>query len=127
MKKISKILQLSDLTSDGNDKLNKLFDVVSLAQLEDFRENINGLVTVGGVKVSSELLGKLPNLKIIATRSVGFDHIDLEAAFKRNIVVTNTPDVLTDCVADLAFGSLIAISRQFVQTDNYVREVYFYY
>lgn len=52
-----------------------------------------------------------PALKVIASRGVGYDTIDVAAAKKRGIQVSNTPGVLTDCVADLAFGGLIAAAR----------------
>ncbi len=58
---------------------------------------------------------------MIATRSVGFDHIDLQAASKRGIVISNTPGVLSDCVADFAFGALIAISRELIQAERFLR------
>lgn len=116
------ILQIATLTLKSNEKLNELFNVVSLEQLDYFKEEIKGLVTTGGVKVNAQLLNKLPNLEVIATRGVGFDHIDLETTSKRGIVVANTPDVLTDCVADLAMSCLLAISRDIVQADKFVRE-----
>jgi len=63
----------------------------------------------------------LPNLELIANYGVGYDAIDVEAASARNIKVTNTPDVLTDEVADLAVGMLLAQSRQIVQASDWVR------
>ncbi|MGH7012789.1 MAG: hypothetical protein ACREEL_01310 [Stellaceae bacterium] len=53
--------------------------------------------------------------------SIGLDHIDLAAAKARNIRVTNTPDVLTDDVADLAIGLMIAVARRLMVADRYVR------
>jgi len=63
----------------------------------------------------------LPNLELIANYGVGYDAIDVEAASARNIKVTNTPDVLTDEVADLAVAMLLAQSRQIVQASDWVR------
>lgn len=121
MEKANTILQISDLTKDGNKRLNELFNVVPLSQLENYQDSIKAIVTTGGVTVDASLIEKLPNLELIGTRGVGFDHIDLKAASKKGILITNTPDVLTDCVADLAFGALIAISRDIVQADSFVR------
>lgn len=115
------ILLNAPLTIESNLRLQELFNVVSRSELEIFKDKIKGLVTTGGVKVDAELISSLPYLEVISTRGVGFDHIDLEATCKRGIVVSNTPEVLTDCVADLAFGGLIAISRQIVQADSFVR------
>lgn len=121
MEKVQTILQIADLTIEGNKRLRELFNVVSLSQLENFKDEIKVLVTTGGIKVDASLIKKLPNLELIATRGVGFDHIDLEATRKKNVIVSNTPGVLTACVADLAFGALIAISRQIVQADSFIR------
>ncbi|ADG92690.1 D-isomer specific 2-hydroxyacid dehydrogenase NAD-binding protein [Arcobacter nitrofigilis DSM 7299] len=121
MKKVQTILQIADLTEEGNKRLGELFNVVLISELENHQDEITGLVTTGGNKVEQNLIEKLPKLEVIFTRGVGFDHIDLETAFKRGIVVSNTPDVLTDCVADFAFGALIAISRKIVQADSFVR------
>lgn len=121
MKKTPMILQNADLTLNGNIRLRELFDVVSRNELATYKEHIKGIVTIGGTAVNAELIEALPALKVISTRSVGFDHIDLEAARKRGIIVSNTPGVLSDCVADLAFGALIAISRQLLQADHFVR------
>lgn len=113
MEKAVTILQISDLTKDGNKRLNELFNVVPLSQLENYQDSIKAIVTTGGVTVDASLIEKLPNLEVIGTRGVGFDHIDLKVASKNGVVVANTPGVLTDCVADLAFGALIAISRRY--------------
>ena len=53
--------------------------------------------------------------------SVGFDHIDLDAATKRGIMATHTPGVLTEAVADETFGLMLAVARRLVEADRYVR------
>ena len=63
-----------------------------------------------------------PNLEIVSSFGVGYDHVDVKAAHEHNVVVTNTPDVLTDEVADLAMGLLIATLRRIPQADQYVRD-----
>jgi len=64
----------------------------------------------------------LPRLKVIANYAVGFNNIDIETARQRGVRVTNTPGVLTDATADLAFGLILATSRRIVESDRFVRE-----
>lgn len=71
--------------------------------------------------VDAALIGALPHLEIIASFGVGVDPIDLEAARQRNIIVTNTPNVMNDCVADLAIGLVIAAARRLCQGERHVR------
>lgn len=71
---------------------------------------------------SEELMDKLPNLGIIAVCGVGYEGVELEAARKRDIVVTNTPDVLTEEVADYGVALLLASARRIVAGDRYVRQ-----
>ena len=71
--------------------------------------------------MNGALMDKLPNLELIANFGVGYDAIDVAAASERGIKVTNTPDVLTDDVADLAVAMLLGITRQIVQADAWVR------
>ncbi len=79
------------------------------------------LVTTGGAGASRELIERLPRLRLIACFGVGVDAIDLAAARERGIAVTNTPDVLTDDVADLAIGLMLATMRGISAADRYVR------
>ncbi len=67
------------------------------------------------------LIAAYPKLEIIACNSVGVDGIDLEAARARGVIVTNTPGVLTDCVADMAFALLLAATRRIAEGDRLVR------
>jgi lactate dehydrogenase-like 2-hydroxyacid dehydrogenase len=67
------------------------------------------------------LIDKLPALEIIATSAVGYDGIDVKAAAERGVVVTNTPDVLTDEVADLALGLLLATVREIPRAEEHLR------
>ena len=63
-----------------------------------------------------------PRAKVIANYGVGFEHIDVAAATRRGIPVTNTPGVLTDATADLAFALILATARRVVEGDQRVRE-----
>jgi glyoxylate reductase len=72
-------------------------------------------------QVDQTLIAACPNLKAVSTMSVGVDHIDLAALRAKKIPLGNTPGVLVDTTADLAFSLLMAASRRIVEADNYVR------
>jgi lactate dehydrogenase-like 2-hydroxyacid dehydrogenase len=71
--------------------------------------------------VDAALLDALPRVKLVANFGVGYENVDVEHARKRGILVTNTPDVLTDCVADLAIALVIDVARGVTSGDRYVR------
>src|SRR3546814_6328243 len=71
---------------------------------------------------SSDLIDALPQLKAICSQGVGYDAIDVKHAQSKGIQVSNTPDVLNDCVADLAFGLLLATARKLGHAERYVRD-----
>jgi D-3-phosphoglycerate dehydrogenase len=91
------------------------------AMLAAGRETIRAIATKGEVGASAELMDALPKLEIIACYGVGYDLIDVPAAQARGIRVTNTPDVLTEEVADLAIGLLLAAARRIPAGDAWVR------
>ena len=72
--------------------------------------------------ISAALLARFPKLELVANLGVGYDNIDIAACAARGVVVTNTPDVLTEETADTAFGLLLCVIRQFPQADRYLRE-----
>jgi lactate dehydrogenase-like 2-hydroxyacid dehydrogenase len=78
-------------------------------------------VTYTTEKVDAGLMAKLPRLEIVATFGVGYDHVDAVWAGAHGIVVTNTPQVLTEEVADTAIGLLLCTVREFPQAERYVR------
>jgi lactate dehydrogenase-like 2-hydroxyacid dehydrogenase len=71
--------------------------------------------------ITEAVLARFPKLEVIANLGVGYDNIDIAAAARRGIVVTNTPDVLTEETADTAFGLLLCAVRQLPQADAYLR------
>lgn len=83
--------------------------------------DVTAVVTSGGVGVSADLMAQLPALKAIINFGVGYDTTDVEAARQRSILVSNTPDVLTDCVADTAVGLMLDVMRGFSASDRFVR------
>jgi lactate dehydrogenase-like 2-hydroxyacid dehydrogenase len=78
-------------------------------------------VTYNSVRGDGKTLSLFPRLEIVSAFGVGYDHIDANYARDHNIVVTNTPDVLTEEVADIALGLLIATLREFIKADRYLR------
>lgn len=80
-----------------------------------------GLVTSARMGADAAFITSLPNLKVISSFGVGYETIDIDAARQRGVAVSNTPDVLNDCVADLAFGMLIDVARNISFGDRFVR------
>src|SRR5271157_3109273 len=91
------------------------------AQLAESCRDIEGLMATG-VRVSEDVVAQAPRLRAVANVGVGYDNIDVAACTRRGIPVTNTPDVLTETTADLAFALLMAAPRRLVECDRYVRE-----
>ena len=83
---------------------------------------IRAIAASGESKVTKELIGQLPALEIISVMGVGYDGIDVAAAKARNVVVTHTPNVLNDDVADLAIALMLSVARAIPQADRFVRE-----
>ena len=76
----------------------------------------------GGNGIDAQTMDAAPDLEMVSLVVVGYDRVDLDHARARGIRVTNTPDVLTDDVADLAIGLMIAVARRLPQQDLYVRQ-----
>jgi glyoxylate reductase len=81
----------------------------------------DGLICLPTDKIDAELLDAAPKVRIVACASVGYDHVDLDACTKRGVTVTNTPGVLDDTTADLAWGLLMAVARRIVEGDAWTR------
>lgn len=81
----------------------------------------DGAVTLLTDPVTAGVLGRCPHLKVVANVAVGTDNIDLEAAARLGITVTNTPDVLTEATADLAWALMLGVARRVVEGDRMVR------
>jgi lactate dehydrogenase-like 2-hydroxyacid dehydrogenase len=82
---------------------------------------IRGIAVTGLVQADAAMLTRFPKTEIVSTFGVGYDHIDSKYAAGHNIIVTNTPDVLTEEVADTTLGLLIATAREFIKADRYLR------
>lgn len=86
------------------------------------RDTIRAISTKGEIGADAAMMDALPKVEIIACYGVGYDQIDVEAAKARGIRVTNCPDVLTEEVADLALGLLLAAARRIPAADAWVRD-----
>ena len=102
-----RVLQLFDA------RLNKEDKVLSTEELINLSKDCDGILCVGGNKFDKEIISKLsPSIKIIANYAVGYNNVDTDAATARGIVVTNTPEVLTDATADISILLLLGASRR---------------
>ena len=124
----TEILSVAPLYQPCMDRLEADFTVHKLWQakdrdtmLADVGPRVRGMQAGGASIVPGSLIESLPKLEIISVFGVGYDGIDVAAAKRRGITVTNTPDVLNDCVADLAMGLTIAAARRLSEGDRYVR------
>ncbi|MET0901577.1 MAG: 2-hydroxyacid dehydrogenase [Mycobacterium sp.] len=123
------VLQVGPLKPSLQDTLRTTYDALVLpfeagertAFLAEHGEKISVAVTSGRTGVDATLIAELPRLAAIVHFGVGYDTTDIEAAAARGIQVSNTPDVLTDCVADTAVGLMIDTLRQFSAADRFVR------
>jgi lactate dehydrogenase-like 2-hydroxyacid dehydrogenase len=123
------LLAMAPMLSKEMEELEAHFTVVNLWKEDDPEDalhrlgsQINAILsTYNGPKVTNRLMAALPNLEVIAQYGVGVNNIDLVEARRRNIAVTNTPDVLTDDVADLAMGLLLSVMRRICEADMFVR------
>jgi lactate dehydrogenase-like 2-hydroxyacid dehydrogenase len=123
-----RVLQVGPLKPSLAETLRTSYDAQVLPDgperptfLAEHGDTIAAVVTSGRTGVDAGLMSALPNLGAVVNFGVGYDTTDIEAAATRNVVVSNTPDVLSDCVADTAVGLLIDAMRQFSAADRYVR------
>jgi glyoxylate reductase len=84
-------------------------------------EDVDALLCLINDTVDKEVIGRAKRARIIANSGVGYNNIDVTEATKRGIIVTNTPGVLTDATADLAWGLLLAAARRIVESDKFTR------
>lgn len=108
-------------------QLNSLFTLhdrlheTDPAALAAAAPRIRAIAAQGESKVGEEVMAQLPALKLISVMGVGYDGIDVAAAKRRGIMVTHTPDVLNDEVADTAIGLMLCAARQLPAADRFVR------
>ena len=92
------------------------------ALLLEWARQADGLLTLLTDKIDAELMDAAPQLKVVANFAVGFDNFDVPAATQRGVLMTNTPGVLTETTADLAFTLLMACARRIAEGRDYARQ-----
>ncbi|MEI7059266.1 2-hydroxyacid dehydrogenase [Nocardioides sp. CCNWLW239] len=123
-----RILQVGPLKPSLAATLTERYDALVLpddharaAFLAEHGPSIGAVVTTGRTGVTADLMAQLPSLGAIVNFGVGYDAIDVEEAAARGVLVSHTPDVLTDCVADTAIGLTIDTLRTQSAADRFVR------
>ena len=118
---MKKILVTRKLLRSNEDKLKSLYDVnlnlndelYSQDKLIELSQGCDGILSALTDKLDEQTISKLPDsIKILSNFAVGFGNIDLEAAKKRNIAVTNTPEVLTDATAEIGILLILGACRR---------------
>lgn len=105
------------IVSDKNDALTQSELVLQLKTL-----NPDAVLCLLTDKIDDGVFDAAPNAKIFANYAVGFDNIDLEEAKKRGVTITNTPEVLTEAVAEHAVALIMALGRRIIEADSFLRQ-----
>jgi glyoxylate reductase len=95
--------------------------VLSKQELIANLKHVNGAITLLTDAIDEEVLRNAPGLKVVANFAVGFNNIDVDAATRSGVVVTNTPGVLTETTADFAWTLMMAAARRVVEADRFAR------
>lgn len=130
MDQLIKVFATGPLPKAVKEKLTRFADFKSWEEpteispehlLEQIKDR-TAVVCLLGDRITAEVMDAAPELKLIANVAVGFDNVDMVHAKKRGILVVNTPGVLDNATADLAFGLLLSCARRIVEADKYVRD-----
>ncbi|GAA0447106.1 D-glycerate dehydrogenase [Lentibacillus halophilus] len=125
---MTKIIAFNRVMKPVLDELKKTYDVRFFRDIDpetddEFLkqwEQAEGIIGLD-IPANDDMLSRAPHLKIVSNVSVGYNNFDLQALKKRNIMATNTPDVLNDTVADTIFGILVATARRIPELDHFVK------
>jgi len=129
-----KVLLTREIPEAAMERLKKEVDLEYVSEetkltKEEIIERVkdkDGIISMLDDPIDAVVINSAPDLKVISNYAVGFNNIDVKAATSRGVVVTNTPDVLTDATADLAWALLMAVARRIVEGDRYVRAGHFH-
>jgi glyoxylate reductase len=128
---MSRVFVTLPLPSPGIDMLRERFDVTMMEAegmpAETLKRHIAqadpiGIVGMVNVPITDDIMSAAPHLRVVANYAVGFNNVDVAAATRRGVLVTNTPGVLTEATADLAFALLLSVARRVVESDRFLRE-----
>ena len=126
---MSKVFVTRELPGSGVERLREHAEVTvwpdadppSREQLIAELQGCDGAIVLITDRIDGELLDACPELRVVTTVAVGYDHIDVPAATQRGVLITNTPGVLTETTADHAFALMLAYARRLVEGDTIVR------
>ncbi len=118
----SKLSPLYLAQLEANFTLHDRLHETDLAAFAAVAPHVRAVAASGDSRVPGDLIAKLPALEIVSVMGVGYDGVDVAAVKAKGAVVTHTPDVLNDDVADLALGLMLAAARQLPAADRYVRD-----
>lgn len=117
----SRVVRVGPLMPSLKEALERLYATPLLADLGASTTGLTVAVAGGGTLIGRAEMDALPDLAAVVNFGVGYDNIDVEEARRRGIVVSNTPGVLTDAVADLAVALVLDVLRQVSAADRFVR------
>ncbi|HPO26558.1 MAG TPA: D-glycerate dehydrogenase, partial [Petrotogaceae bacterium] len=125
-----KVYITRNIPEKGIETLKSLYDVkvwpdeLAIAKdiLKEELRDCQGVITMLSDKIDSQVIDSAPNLKVISNYAVGYDNIDIKYAASKGIKIGNTPGVLTETTADLAFTLLMAVSRRITEAAEYVKQ-----
>ena len=112
---------LSDPTQKFVPALDGQVEMLDYDAAQHRHQDVTGILVNGHWEIDGEIMDKFPNLKIISNCGVGVDHINVEDAKSRGILVGNTPGVLSEATADMAFTLLLATGRRLIEGDQFAR------
>jgi len=127
---MKKVYITSNIPDIADELLKEKFEVdknvdnkeLTKEELIELGNNYDGLITSLTDEFDAEVLSQIKRAKIFANYAVGFNNFDINYARENNIIITNTPEVLSDTTAETAISLLFAVSRRIVEADNYIRE-----
>jgi len=103
-------------------EIERVFNIVTNKNLEEYRDKIVAIYTVGNPTINAQFIKSLPAIKVVGCSSVGYDHVDVQTAAKLGIRVGHTPFVLDDATADAAMTLLLGSARRIVEGDKIARD-----
>src|SRR5919201_2148108 len=127
---MSRVFVTLPLPSPGIEMLRDRFEVTMMEAegmpAETLKQHIAktdpvGIIGMVNVPITDEILAAAPQLRVVANYAVGYNNVDVAAATIRGVLVTNTPGVLTEATADLAFALLLSVARRVVESDRFLR------
>lgn len=126
---MKKVFVTSQYPGDSVKRLSQKYDVVvyekttlpTRAELLNHAKDSSALITTVSDIIDKELIDQSPELKLVSNAGVGYENVDIPYATKKGIFVANTPHVLTETTADLAWALMFSVARRIVEADEYVR------